>query len=155
MAMANTLLEAHHAARVAREAGADALDAVTLSGIRNYYHGALARGRDDNRDIRSQLAADAHTLIRRFERFEDMILRFAADLAVPFSNNTAERAVRPVKVQQRTSGGAWRTLAGLVDFAVVQSYLDTATKWSIDKLQVLRELFTTGAWLPPALTPAE
>jgi len=155
LAMANTLLQAHQAARVAREAGAEALDAVTLSKIRNHYHGALARGRDDNRDARSQLAADARTLIRRFKRFEDMILRFATDLTVPFSNNTAERAVRPVKVQQRTSGGAWRTLTGLVDFAVVQSYLDTATKWGIDKLRVLRELFTTGAWLPPALTPAE
>jgi transposase len=155
LAMANTLLEAHHVARVAREAGADALDAVTLSGIRNYYHGALARGESDNRNVPAQLATDARTLIRRFRRFEDMILRFVTDLTVPFSNNTAERAVRPVKVQQRTSGGAWRTLAGLVDFAVVQSYLDTATKWGIDKLRVLRELFTTGAWLPPALSPAE
>lgn len=141
--------------RVAREADADALDAATLSTIRNYYHGALARGADDNRNARSQLATDARTLIRRFRRFEDMILRFATDLTVPFSNNAAERAVRPVKVQQRTSGGPWRTLAGLVDFAVVQSYLDTATKWGIDKLYVLRELFTTGAWLPPALTPDE
>jgi transposase len=155
VAMANTLVEAHPVARVAREAGAEALDAVTLSGIRNYYHGALARGVDDNRDAHSPLATDARTLIRRFRRFEDMILRFATDLTVPFSNNTAERAVRPVKVQQRTSGGAWRTLAGLVDFTIVQSYLDTATKWGTDKLHVLRELFTTGAWLPPALTPGE
>jgi transposase len=155
LAMATTLLQAHHAARVAHETGAEALDPVTVSGIRNYYHGALARGEDDNRDIRSQLATDARTLIRRFRRFEDRILRFATDLTVPFSNNTAERAVRPVTVQQRTSGGAWRTLAGLIDFAVVQSYLDTATKWGIDKLRVLRELFTIGAWLPPALTPAE
>jgi transposase len=37
----------------------------------------------------------------------------------------------------------------------VQSYLDTAAKWGIDKLHVLRELFTVGAWLPPALTPGE
>ena len=44
---------------------------------------------------------------------------------------------------------------GLADFAVVQSYLDTAHKWGIDKLDALRRLFTTGAWLPPALTPAE
>jgi transposase len=64
-------------------------------------------------------------------------------------------SVRPVKVQQRTSGGAWRTLAGLTDFAIVQSYLDTATKWGLDKLDALRQLFTTGAWLPPALTPGE
>jgi len=66
-----------------------------------------------------------------------------------------DRACRPVKIQQRTSGGCWRTLQGLTDFAIVQSYLDTATKWGLDKLDVLRKLFTTGAWLPPALTPAE
>jgi transposase len=155
LAMANTLIEAHHAARLARDRGADALDTATLATIRNHYLGALARGRDDNHDTRGTLATDARTLIRRFHRFEDMILRFVTDLAVPFTNNVAERAVRPVKVQQRTSGGAWRTLAGLSDFAIVQSYLDTAIKWGRDKLSVLLELFTTGAWLPPALTPAE
>lgn len=154
-AMANTLIEAHHEAREAREHGATALDEAVLAGIRNRYRGALARGRDDNHGTRGALATDARTLIRRFHRFEDMILRFAADLTVPFTNNVAERAVRPVKVQQRTSGGTWRTLAGLTDFAVVQSYLDTATKWGLDKLEVLRQLFTTGAWLPPALIPGE
>ena len=41
-------------------------------------------------------------------------------------SNQAERDVRPVKVQVRTSGGCWRTLAGLADFAIVQSYLSTA-----------------------------
>ncbi len=46
-------------------------------------------------------------------------------------------------------------LQGLIDFAIVQSYLDTATKWGIDKLHALQQLFTTGPWLPPALTPAE
>jgi transposase len=130
LAMANTLLDAHHTAHTARAAGADSLDPATLVRIRNLYRGALARGQSDNKGKRSQLATDARTLIRRFRRYEDMILRFATNLTVPFTNNTAERAVRPVKVQQRTSGGAWRTLQGLVDFAIVQSYLDTATKWA-------------------------
>ena len=69
------------------------------------------------------------------------------------TNNVAERDARPVKVQQRASGGCWRTLQGLADFAVVQSYLSTAAKWGIDKLQDLQQLFTTGPWLPPAATP--
>jgi transposase len=155
MAMATTLLEAHHAAQQARDRGATTLDTATLAAIRNHYRGALARGRDDNHGQRGTLATDARTLIRRFHRYEDMILRFAVDLTVPFTNNVAERAVRPVKVQQRTSGGAWRTLAGLTDFAIVQSYLDTAAKWGLDKLDALRKLFTTGAWLPPTLIPAE
>jgi transposase len=82
-----------------------------------------------------------------------MILRFVVDLAVPWTNNQAERDVRPVKIQQRTSGGAWRTLTGIADFAVVQSYLSTATKWGLDTHNVLTQLFTTGAWLPPTPAP--
>ncbi len=154
-AMANVLLEAHHAAGQARDRGADTLDDEALRRIRNHYHGALARADTDNQGEHSALADRARTLIVRFRRFEDMILRFTVDLSVPFTNNEAERAVRPVKIQQRTSGGAWRTLQGLINFAIVRSYLDTATKWGLDKLDALRKLFTTGAWLPPALTPAE
>jgi transposase len=144
-AMADALLEANQAAHQARAAGADRLDQAVLTQIRNHYLGALAKGRTDNHGHRSTLAAQARRLIRRFTRYEDMILRFAVDLTVPFTNNCAERAVRPVKVQQRTSGGCWRTLQGLIDFALVHSYLDTATKWGIDKLDALRQLFTTGA----------
>lgn len=71
-----------------------------------------------------------------------MILRFAArpDLDI-FTNNEAERTIRPVKVQQRSSGGCWRTIEGLADFAVIQSYLSTAAKWGISKLGALRDLF--------------
>ena len=61
--------------------------------------------------------------------------------------------VGPVKVQQRTSGGCWRTLDGLADFAIVQSYLSTAAKWGLTKLDALRKLFVTGPWLPPAVAP--
>jgi transposase len=155
LAMADTLLDANQAAHHARAAGADQLDPATLKRIRNHYRGAIAKGSTDNHRQPGDLAAQARTLITRFTRYEDMILRFAVDLAVPFTNNCAERAVRPVKIQQRTSGGAWRTLQGLTDFAIVHSYLDTATKWALAKLDALQQLFTTGAWLPPALTPAE
>lgn len=155
LAMADTLLEANQAAHHARAAGpAGQLESAVLKRIRNHYRGAIAKGSTDNTGQRGALATEARTLLRRFTRYEDMILRFATDLSVPFTNNVAERSVRPVKVQQRTSGGAWRTLRGLTDFAVVHSCLDTATKWGHDKLTVLQQLFTTGAWLPPALTPA-
>jgi hypothetical protein len=96
---------------------------------------------------------DGARLARRFRDHEDMILRFATDLAVGFTSNQAERDVRPVKVRQRTSGGTWRTLLGLADFAVVQSYLSTASKWGIDALDALTRLFTDGPWLPPATAP--
>jgi transposase len=105
-AMATTLLEANQAAHHARATGAETLDQQTLTQIRNHYLGALTKDRTDNHDHRSALAAQARGLIRRFTHYQDMILRFAVDLTVPFTNNRAERAVRPVKVQQRTSDGA-------------------------------------------------
>jgi transposase len=126
-----------------------------LAEIRNHYRGAVALGIHTNSARAGPLAADALTLARRFATHEDLILRFVVDLAVPFTNNQAERDVRPIKIQQRTSGGCWRTLTGLADFALVQSYLSTATKWGHDTLDALTQLFTGQPWLPPALNPAE
>jgi transposase len=154
-AMADLLTDAHHHAQIARAAGHNHIDDEALADLRRRYRGAIAAGISDNRDRAGPLARDAHTLARRFRDHEAMILRFVVDLAVPFTNNQAERDLRPVKIQQRTSGGCWRTLTGLADFAIVQSYLSTAGKWGLDSLDVLTRLFTTGAWLPPAPTPAE
>jgi transposase len=154
IAMADTLTAAHHAACAARDRNQDRLAPTILATLMNHYLGALALGSADNLGRTSELASKAHTLIRRFRRYQDMILRFATDLTVPWTNNMAERDIRPVKIQQRTSGGCWRTLQGLADFAIVHSYLATATKWGKDKYQALIELFTTGAWLPPALAPS-
>ena len=152
-AMATTLTDANTAAAAARAAGQTTLDPQELATIRNHYRDAAALGISTNSARAGPLAADALTLARRFRTHEDMILRFVVDLAVPFTNNQAERDVRPVKIQQRTSGGAWRTLAGLADFAIVHSYLSTATKWGLDHYDALYQLFTTGAWLPPAAPP--
>ena len=151
--MADLLVYANKQAGAARAAGAAALDGATLERIVEWYRGAVATGIAANQRRRTPLAKDGLRLARRFARHEAMILRFATDLTVDFTNNQSERDVRPVKVQQRASGGCWRTLQGLADFAVVQSYLSTAAKWGVDKLEALRQLFTTGPWLPPALSP--
>ena len=152
-AMADTLADAHHRAQAARAAGHDALTGDAVTEIRRRYRGAMHAGISDNTARAGPLARDALTLAKRFRDHEDMILRFVVDLAVPWTNNQAERDVRPVKIQQRTSGGCWRTLAGLADFAVVASYLSTATKWGLNSYDVLTQLFTTGPWLPPAAAP--
>jgi transposase len=152
-AMADLLIDAHHYTQNARARGAEHLDEPTLTDLRRRYLGAYTAGIRDNHNRAGPLARDAHALARRFRDHQDMILRFMTDLAVPFTNNQAERDLRPVKIQQRTSGGTWRTLAGLADFAVVQSYLSTARKWGIDSYDALTRLFTTGAWLPPAAAP--
>ena len=151
--MADLLIDANAAATAARTAGQASLTNAGLARIRSWYRGAVAKGIADNQHKRTQIAKDGLRLARRFRDHEDMILRFATDLAVGFTSNQAERDIRPVKVQQRTSGGTWRTLLGLADFAIVQSYLSTAAKWGIDALDALTRLFTDGPWLPPATAP--
>jgi transposase len=154
-AMADTLLEAHRIATAAHAAGRDELTADELRTIDRLYTGALARARTDNPTTdHSVLAGHARTLATRFQTRRQTILRFTTNLAVSFTNNTAERAVRPVKVQQRSSGGCWRTLQGLADFVVVQSYLSTAAHWGITRFQALHRLFNgDGPWIPTTLTP--
>ena len=151
--MADLLIDANAEAAAARGAGRASLDEAQLAHIRSWYRGAVAKGIAGNQHKHTQMAKDGLRLARRFRDHEDMILRFAVDLAVGFTSNQAERDVRPVKVQQRTSGGTWRTLLGLADFAIVQSYLSTTGKWGIDALDALTRLFTDGPWLPPATAP--
>ena len=153
--MASLLIEARDAASAARLAGQSALDPAVLDDLVTRYRELAAAGLAANLYRRTATAKDARRVARRFLSFEDLILRFATrpDLDI-FSNNEAERTIRPVKVQQRSSGGAWRTIEGLAEFALVQSYLSTARKWGISKLDALRDLFNGHAWIPPGLEPA-
>jgi transposase len=153
--MAALLIEARDAARDARQAGRTALAPDVLADLVTRYQALATSGLAANAYRRTATARDARRIARRFLNFEDMILRFATrpDLDI-FTNNEAERTIRPVKVQQRSSGGCWRTLTGLADFALVQSYLSTAAKWGISKLDALRDLFNGHAWMPPGLEPS-
>jgi transposase len=154
--MAGLLCDANRAAQAARAGGKTVLEEAVLTALVARYRALTSEGFAGNYYRTTSAAAAAVRLSRRFRDFEDMILRFATNPGtVDFTNNEAERSVRPVKVQMRSSGGCWRTLQGLADFALVQSYLSTAAKWGIDKLDALRRLFTTGPWLPPALAPPQ
>ncbi len=153
--MAGLLIEARDAARDARASGKKALDLDVLGDLVDRYRSIATSGLASNVYRQSATAKDACRIARRFIKHEDMILRFITrpDLDI-FTNNEAERTIRPVKVQQRSSGGCWRTPDGLADFAVVQSYLSTATKWGIPKIDALRGLFTGNPWMPPGIEPA-
>jgi transposase len=153
--MAALLIEARDSARAARAEGKKALGQDVLDSVTSRYRAIAQDGLARNCYRHTATADDACRIARRFMRHEDMILRFVTrpDLDI-FSNNEAERTIRPVKVQQRASGGCWRTLQGLADFAVVQSYLSTAAKWGVPKIDALRGLFKGNPWMPPGIEPA-
>lgn len=152
--MAGLLIEARDAARDARADRKKALDLDVLGDLVDRYRAIATSGLAGNVYRRTATAKDARRAARRFVRHEDMILRFITrpDLDI-FTNNEAERTIRPVKVAQRASGGCWRTLGGLAEFAIAQSCLSTATKWDITTIDALRGLFSGTPWMPPGTEP--
>ena len=92
------------AARDARADGKKVLDPDVLGSLVDRYRAIATSGLAANIYRRTATAGDARRIARRFLNFEDMILRFATrpDLDI-FTNNEAERTIRPVKVQQRSS----------------------------------------------------
>ncbi len=77
-----------------------------------------------------------HNLLIRLRDFKQDLMRFAANFAVPFTNNQAERDIRMMKLKMKISGG-FRTIEGARTFATLRSVLSTAKKKATNILDAL------------------
>lgn len=75
-------------------------------------------------------------LLARLSKYAEAVLRFAKKAAVPFTNNQAERDIRPVKVKQKVNGG-FRSARGSESYTRIYSFISTMRKM---KRQVFQEL---------------
>lgn len=66
-------------------------------------------------------------LLDRLVLHQDAVLAFAFEPGVPFTNNQAERDLRPVKVKQRVSG-CFRTESGAAVYARISGFVSTMRK---------------------------
>jgi transposase len=78
-------------------------------------------------DVLEQVQRQARNLLLRLGRGKEGVLRFVTDFSVPFDNNQAERDLRMIKLQQKTSG-CLRTEDGARRFCRIRSYISTTRK---------------------------
>jgi len=97
----------------------------------------LLRERPDRVDVDNEDGAAPRARVRRRRDNRKGVLRPARDPAVPATHNEAERALRPLKGQQKISGRV-RSTAGARNPAVLRTVLDTACKQGWTRLDTLR-----------------
>jgi transposase len=90
-------------------------------------------------------------LLDRLFQYQDEVLAFLEDFAVPFDNHQAEWDLRMLKVQQKISG-TFRSTAGAEAFCRIRGVLSILHKSGEALLAALRTLFAAGS-IPCQLYP--
>mgnify|MGYP001275632024 FL=1 len=118
-----------------------------LAHLRRQYGAILSEGERDNPPSTQRprrrgriKQSPAVNLLIRLRQYKTDVLRFLADLRVPFDNNQAERDIRMPKLKQKTSG-CFRTVAGAENFAIIRSYLSTLRKQGRNVFHALTSVF--------------
>lgn len=88
-------------------------------------------------------------LLDRLVNHCDVVLAFAQYQVVPFSNNQAERDIRPVKTKQKVAG-CFRATDGADRYARIQGFISTCRKHQLDVFKELRAVCSTnGLYVAP------
>jgi len=85
-------------------------------------------------------------LLLRLEKTKDEVLSFIRDPRIPFTNNLAERDLRPLKIQQKVSG-TFRSQKGAIAYCRIAGYLSTLRKNGRNQFEALK-LLVKGEVIP-------
>jgi transposase-like protein len=158
--MADHLLAMHHAAHQWRLRGANCVPHMERDEWVTHYFEILMSGyaaqpppaeAEVIKRRGRQKQSAAKNLLDDLLRRADQVLAFLDDLALPFTNNLAERDLRMVKVQQKIAG-TFRSDGGATSFCRIRSYLSTMHKQGHSMLAALAAVFA-GEPLPIAWAP--
>jgi len=115
-------------------------------GTRQQYHQILSQAEQEEPPPQPKTGkgrpknTPGRNLLRRLQQYEDAVLAFALVEGVPFTNNQAERDLRPSKVKQKVSG-CFRTAQGASVYARLQAVISTCRKQERNPFSALRNLF--------------
>jgi transposase len=128
-ALKGLLLEMKGVVERVREEEGQRLVEDELSALTKRYDHLVAEGQQAQppAELPEQVRKQARNLLLRLERRKEEVLLFLRDFTVPFDNNQAERDLRMVKLQQKTSG-CFRSEEGARRFCRIRSYVSTMRK---------------------------
>jgi hypothetical protein len=98
---------------------------------------------DGYNEIAGETKGKTHALLERLKKLEDAVLAFAVDFSVDFTNNASEISLRNLKVALRVIG-QFKTMSGLVDYCIIQSFMDTCRKQGLNPFDMMRVLLSGG-----------
>ena len=136
---------AHHA----RDQQLPAIPPKIADPLLDSWRHALLVGLAEHPRAPGRRQSTTRNLLERLRDRDAQVLLFARDLSVPFTNNQAERDVRPTKTQLKisdchcseTTAKAWLRIRG---------YISTVAKHGDNIYNALRDTVTGNPWNPPA-----
>jgi len=145
------LREAAAAVTAAQTDGRDQLDPQLLADLRARYDHAAEWGITTNRHRDWDKGNHpGYNLATRLRDKAEQVWLFTRNLAVPWTNNASEQALKGPKRHQAVSG-YWHTLTTLAGYCRVRSYLVSARGHNIRAIDAIHNALTGNPWLP---TPA-
>jgi hypothetical protein len=142
------LREAHKAVDEALARGDPALDTELVAKLRERYDEAVAFGITHNRH------RDWHdgnhpgfALASWLRDYKEQVWLFTRELAIEWTNNSSEQAVKAAKWHQAVSG-YWHTPRTLARWCRIRSYLDSAANHGLTALDAITQALAGEPWLP-------
>jgi transposase len=154
--LAALLVEINAACDDARRRGLRQLGPTHQRAFAARYDALVAQGTAANPEPAKGRKRDYYqrrsfNLVSAFASHRQAILRYMYDLDVAFTNNQAERDLRPTKLHRKISG-CFRSQHGAERFAHLRSYLSTTRKHGVPAIDALTRLFDGDPWMPPRPT---
>jgi transposase len=130
----------------------DQLDPSLLANLRQRYDQAVKWGITTNRHRDWPKGNHpGYNLATRLADKADQVWTFTRNLAVPWTNNASEQALKGPKRHQAVSG-YWHTLTTLADYCRGRSYLVSARNHGVRPIDAIHHALTGNPWLPTVST---
>jgi transposase len=146
------LREAAAAVAAAKTDGRDHLEPQLLADLRQRYDHAIRWGMTTNQH-RDWVKGNhpGYNLAKRLHDKADQVWTFTQNLAIPWTNNASEQALKGPKRHQAVSG-YWHTLTTLAQYCRVRSYLVSARNHGVSAIDAIHNALIGNPWLPTIST---